>query len=290
MNDFEEFVSPVKLNLFLEVINKSNDGYHNLESLMTFCKFGDLIKIKKSDKFEFSIHGPFSKNLSIKNNIILDAVSLLEKFLNLKFNVEIILIKNLPISSGMGGGSSNAATIIHCLENLYNFNINEEDLNFLLFSLGADVPFCYHRKTAIVRGKGEKISFLTHKLLELPVILINPLIEISTKQIFENLVLSRNKRENSLKKNINSENFFSYLYKRRNDLQDSAEKICPKIKEVNDFLQQKTKTKFVRMTGSGATCFGIYENKDDAISAENLLREKFKKMWIKRTQIINIKN
>ena len=85
----------------------------------------------------------------------------------------------------MGGGSSNAATIIHCLENLYNFNIKKEDLNFLLFSLGADVPFCYYRKSAIVRGKGEKISFLTHKLLELPVILINPLIEISTNKFLK---------------------------------------------------------------------------------------------------------
>ena len=79
MEDFKEFVSPIKLNLFLEVINKSKDGYHNLESLMTFCKFGDQIKIKKSNKFKFSIDGPFSKNLSTKSNIILNTISLLEK-------------------------------------------------------------------------------------------------------------------------------------------------------------------------------------------------------------------
>ena len=184
MEDFKEFVSPIKLNLFLEVINKSKDGYHNLESLMTFCKFGDQIKIKKSTKFKFSIDGPFSKNLSTKSNIILNTIVLLEKYLNLKFNVEIILTKNLPISSGMGGGSSNAATIIHCLKNLYNFKIRKKELDFLLFTLGADVPFCYYRKSAIVRGKGEKISFIKKKLFELPVVLINPLIEISTKQIF----------------------------------------------------------------------------------------------------------
>ena len=287
MEDFKEFVSPIKLNLFLEVINKSKDGYHNLESLMTFCKFGDQIKIKKSTKFKFSIDGPFSKNLSTKSNIILNTILLLEKYLNLKFNVEIILTKNLPISSGMGGGSSNAATIIHCLKNLYNFNIRKKELDFLLFTLGADVPFCYYRKSAIVRGKGEKISFLKNKLFELPVVLINPLIEISTRQIFENLVLNSKKKEKFENENINLENLFIYLAKRRNDLQNSAEKICPKIKKVNNFLNLNTKATFARMTGSGATCFGIYTNMDDAVSAENLLKKKFKRMWIKRTEIIN---
>ena len=287
MEDFKEFVSPIKLNLFLEVINKSKDGYHNLESLMTFCKFGDQIKIKKSTKFKFSIDGPFSKNLSTKSNIILNTIVLLEKYLNLKFNVEIILTKNLPISSGMGGGSSNAATIIHCLKNLYNFKIRKKELDFLLFTLGADVPFCYYRKSAIVRGKGEKISFIKKKLFELPVVLINPLIEISTKQIFENLFLNSKKKEKFENEDINSEDLFLYLAKRRNDLQNSAEKICPKIKEVNNFLNLNTKATFARMTGSGATCFGIYKNMDDAISAENLLKKKYKKMWIKRTQIIN---
>ena len=287
MEDFKEFVSPIKLNLFLEVINKSKDGYHNLESLMTFCKFGDQIKIKKSTKFKFSIDGPFSKNLSTKSNIILNTILLLEKYLNLKFNVEIILTKNLPISSGMGGGSSNAATIIHCLKNLYNFKIRKKELDFLLFTLGADVPFCYYRKSAIVRGKGEKISFLKNKLFELPVVLINPLIEISTRQIFENLVLNSKKKEKFENENINLENLFIYLAKRRNDLQNSAEKICPKIKEVNNFLNLNTKATFARMTGSGATCFGIYTNMDDAVSAENLLKKKFKRMWIKRTEIIN---
>ena len=82
-------------------------------------------------------------------------------------------------------------------------------------------------------------------------------------------------------------NFFNYLSNRRNDLQKPAEKICPKIKEINDFLKSKTKAKFARMTGSGATCFGIYENKEEATIAENLLKLEFKKIWVKRTEITN---
>ena len=284
----EQFLSPIKLNLFLEVINKTNDGYHNLESLMCFCKYGDLIKIKKSNKFSFFIDGPFSKNLSTKKNIIIDTVCLLENFLNLKFNVEIILTKNLPVSSGMGGGSSNAATVFYSLKKLYNLKIKKKDLTNLLFTLGADVPFCYFRKSAIVKGKGEKINFLKNKIFELPVILINPLVEISTKQIFENLDPNICKKKKKIKYNeINSENFFNYLIEKKNDLQESAQKICPKIKEINNFLKRNTKTKLARMTGSGATCFGIYENTNNAKIAEKLLKAEFKNMWIKRTELIN---
>ena len=287
MKHFEEYLSPIKLNLFLEVIKKTSDGYHQLESLMIFCKFGDFIKIKKSNKFLFSIEGPFSENLSTRQNIIIDTVSLLENFFGMKFNIEIVLKKNLPISSGMGGGSSNAATVFHCLKNLYNLKIKKKDLDELLFSLGADVPFCYYRKSAMVKGKGEKIFFLNKKIRELPVVLVNPLIEISTKQIFENLNLNKNYKNKFEYNDIDKANFFNYLEEKKNDLQPSAEIICPKIKEISDFLKVKTNAKFSRMTGSGATCFSIYENKDDAIKAERILRSEFKKIWIKRTELTN---
>lgn len=287
MKTFEEYLSPIKLNLFLEVINKTSDGYHQLESLMIFCKFGDFIKIKKSNKFLFSIEGPFSENLSTRQNIIIDTVSLLENFFGMKFNIEIVLKKNLPISSGMGGGSSNAATVFHCLKNLYNLKIKKKDLDELLFSLGADVPFCYYRKSAMVKGKGEKIFFLNKKIRELPVVLVNPLIEISTKKIFENLNLNKSYKDKFDYNDIDKANFFNYLEEKKNDLQPFAEKICPKIREISDFLKVKTNAKFSRMTGSGATCFSIYENKDDAIKAERILRSEFKKIWIKRTELTN---
>ena len=287
MKTFEEYLSPIKLNLFLEVIKKTSDGYHQLESLMIFCKFGDFIKIKKSNKFLFSIEGPFSENLSTKQNIIIDTVSLLENFFGIKFNIEIVLKKNLPISSGMGGGSSNAATVFHCLKNLYNLKFKKKDLDELLFSLGADVPFCYYRKSAMVKGKGEKIFFLNKKIRELPVVLVNPLIEISTKKIFENLNLNKSYKDKFDYNDIDKANLFDYLEEKKNDLQPFAEKICPKIREISDFLKVKTNAKFSRMTGSGATCFSIYENKDDAINAERILRSEFKKIWIKRTELTN---
>ena len=111
-------LSPAKINLFLEVKNKRNDGYHDIQSLMTFCDFGDLLCVSKSNDFRIKLEGPFSSSLINKENLIQKTVKKLEDLLQRKFNVEVVLKKNLPIASGMAGGSSNAATFITLLRKL----------------------------------------------------------------------------------------------------------------------------------------------------------------------------
>ncbi|MFL2679311.1 MAG: 4-(cytidine 5'-diphospho)-2-C-methyl-D-erythritol kinase [Alphaproteobacteria bacterium] len=133
-----KMLSPAKLNLYLEVINKASDGFHNLESLMCFCDFGDVIQIRKARNFSFSINGPFSKNLE-NNNIITSSVLFIENLINKKIEVEISLTKNIPIASGMGGGSSNAATTIICLKKLFNLKFDTYILSSL-FELGCRCP------------------------------------------------------------------------------------------------------------------------------------------------------
>ena len=103
-------LSPAKLNLFLEVKNKRNDGYHDIQSLMTFCDFGDILCVSKSNDFRIKLDGPFSSSLINKENLIHRTVKKLEDLFERNFNVEVVLKKNLPIASGMAGGSSNAAT------------------------------------------------------------------------------------------------------------------------------------------------------------------------------------
>ena len=204
-----------------------------------------------------------------------------------KINVHIKLTKNIPIASGMGGGSSNAATVIHCLKDLFKISIEKNTLDSLLFSLGADVPFCFFRKTAIVKGKGENIEFLSSKIPELPVLLINPLIEISTKKIFEGVRLSSQNRVDNDIDFFNSDLFFEGLNNRNNDLECVAERICPTIKEITSLLKTETNSKLVRMTGSGATCFGIFNNLSDLNKADILINSVFKEIWTKKTKIIN---
>ena len=187
--------SPAKINLFLEIKNKDRDGLHNLESLMSFCDFGDLIYVSKSKDLSLEINGPFSRSLIRKDNIILRTIYMLEKYLNTKIKVNIRLNKNLPIASGMGGGSSNAATIIHCIKQLFKINF-DKNFNDFLFNLGADVPFCFYRRVAMVEGKGEKITFYPRKIPEYFVLLVNPNIQISTKRIFQKLKINFRTKKN----------------------------------------------------------------------------------------------
>ena len=287
MNDNITKLSPAKINLYLEVLEKTSDGYHNIESLMTFCDFGDIISIKKAKSFKFTIDGPFSKKLSLKDNIVLKSVAFIEKLLDKNLTIHINLTKNLPISSGMGGGSSNAATVILCLFEMFNINF-KHDFHQSLFSLGADVPFCFFRKTALVTGKGENILKIQNNYQNFFVLLVNPLIEVSTKKIFENLIIP--KREDFIifnEKFLTSNKIIDFLNSRKNDLEKQAIIQCEEIKNILDVFKNETSALLSRMTGSGSTCFALFKNEKDLSNAERIFRNKFKNFWVKKTKIVN---
>ena len=255
---------------------------------MTLCDCGDVINIKKASEFKLSIDGPFAKGLADKNNIILKSFSLIEKVFRKNFYVHINLTKNLPISSGMGGGSSNAATTILCMKELFNLDLDRKFSKYL-FSLGADVPFCYQRKSALVKGKGEIILPLKNTIPQYHVLLVNPLIEISTKKNFRKKIkISKRTKNNFDEKLINNQQIINFLNLKKNDLEKEAILQCNQIKIILDFIKKKTKPLISRMTGSGATCFALYENHDNLEDANNLLKKKFKDYWVKKTKLANV--
>ncbi len=283
MGNFEiNLTSPAKINLFLEVFNRRDDGYHNLESLMSFCDFGDNICISDSTKLTYKNDGDFGCELKLENNIIHKTILKVEKIIKKKININIKLTKNIPISSGMGGGSSNAATLLKFLIYQYNIKLKKLELDKLLISLGADVPFCYYGKTAMVRGIGEKINFVK-TIPNYFVILVNPMVQISTKQIFNNL----NSKKTSAGNQNNQANFIDYLKSRKNDLEAPAINQCNKIYKILDILKNQTNSLLSRMTGSGATCFGLYKKKSDINNAEKIIKDIDKDLWIKKTKILN---
>ena len=279
--------SPAKINLFLEIKNKDRDGLHNLESLMSFCDFGDLIYVSKSKDLSLEINGPFSRSLIRKDNIILRTIYMLEKYLNTKIKVNIRLNKNLPIASGMGGGSSNAATIIHCIKQLFKINF-DKNFNDFLFNLGADVPFCFYRRVAMVEGKGEKITFFPRKIPEYFVLLVNPNIQISTKRIFQKLKINFRTKKNPENRFILEEDFLGYLLKKNNDLEVPAIDQCDEIKFIINELNNKTESLLSRMTGSGATCFALYDKRVKLLEAEKKIKEIKENYWVKTTKLVNI--
>ena len=277
-------LSPAKLNLFLEVKNKRNDGYHDIQSLMTFCDFGDTLSVSKSKDFRIKLDGPFSGSLINKENLIQKTVKKLENLFERKFNVEVVLKKNLPIASGMAGGSSNAATFIRCVKEI--FKLEEVDgFNELLLSLGADVPFCYNGKTALVTGIGENIKF-TKKVKEYFVLLVNPKIEVSTKEIFNNINFKdiSYKKDTIILSNLIKLEFFK---DRSNHLENYAIKQFKIIGEILSFLSKIKGSVLSRMTGSGATCFALFDCIEDLEEAEYLTTKRFKDCWIKSTRLKN---
>ena len=284
----KSFFSPSKINLFLEVLSKRSDGYHELNSLMCFSNIGDQIQIQKSKKFKIFFEGQFSDLLKndASNNLVKKVFELMKKKFNLNSEAEIILHKNLPISSGIGGGSSNAATVIKALKEIFSLDFNTFELDKFLLSIGSDVPFCYHGSTALVRGKGE-IQYKLNNVPKLYVLLVNPLFEISTKQIFSKIEIFSQKKTEIKKLSLDESTFIEILKNSNNDCQIIAENICPDIKLILNYFNNETNSLLSRMSGSGATCFGLFNNKAELNSAFSLYINKKKKWWIKKGNILN---
>ena len=283
------FFSPAKLNLFLEVLNKEHNGFHNLNSLMCFCDIGDYIKLEKSSSLSLEIEGPFAKNLKKFNkneNLIIKSIKALKKVIDFDSNFNIKLVKNLPIGSGLGGGSSNAATVVRAICKIQSLNIPNEKLMDLLFSLGSDIPFCFLGKTALVQGVGEKVE-PTNTIPIFNVLLVNPLIEVSTKEIFKKINnFSKNKTKlPNYKMEINE--LIKFLSFTKNDLQDIALNLQSEIKLILNIFKSDKNVLLYRMSGSGGTCFGIYKNKTTLESAVQFFQKYNKNWWVRSGKILN---
>lgn len=278
--------SPAKINLFLEILSKQNNGFHRINSLMCICNIGDKIEVSKSSNYELKISGKFKDQLIGKKNIVDDVFFKLKKKFKIKENIKVKIIKQLPISSGIGGGSSNAATLFGIIEFLFNLSIGESEKHKLLNSFGSDVPFCYNRKPSIVTGTGNKIV-PAKSFHEFYVLLINPLIQISTKEVFEKKNNIFTKSPTEIKPKIDRKEFITVLNRASNDLEIIVSNKYPEVKKIIDFLKNETNSVLSRMSGSGGTCFGIFNNFHDLKLAYNKLIETKKKWWFKKGKILN---
>ena len=283
------FFSPAKLNLFLEVLNKEHNGFHNLNSLMCFCDIGDYIKLEKSSSLSLEIEGPFARNLKKFNkneNLIIKSIKVLKKAIDFDSNFNIKLVKNLPISSGLGGGSSNAATVVRAICKIQSLNIPNKRLMDLLFSLGSDIPFCFLGKTALVQGVGEKVE-PTNIIPIFNVLLVNPLIEVSTKEIFKKINNFSKKKTKLPNYKMEINELIKFLSFTKNDLQDIASDLQSEIKLILNIFKSDKNVLLYRMSGSGGTCFGIYKNKTTLESAVQFFQKYNKNWWVRSGKILN---
>ena len=263
-----------KVNLFLNVFNKSKDNLHNLRSLVCFIDLYDEIRISESKKFSIEITGPFKNFVKKKENIIEKTFIIFSKFLNLKTNYKIFLNKKIPVAAGLGGGSSDAAAVLQGLNFLNKKKIKKKDLFKLAMKIGSDVPACLYNKNVFFSGYGQILS-KAPKIPPVSVLLINPYKELSTKKVFD----IYKKKKLIKKSNFVYKNFFSWILEQNNDLQKYAEKFIPEIKKMIKFLSSSKNCFFSRMTGSGPTVFGLFRKEIDAKKTNLLLKKNHPKWW-----------
>ncbi|UNZ50754.1 4-(cytidine 5'-diphospho)-2-C-methyl-D-erythritol kinase [Agrobacterium tumefaciens] len=279
--------APAKINLALHVTGQRADGYHLLETLVAFTEAGDTIRIHDADADSFSISGTFGDLLRAGDggdNLVTRARDLLRDALASTGQparpVAIHLEKNLPVASGIGGGSADAAATLRGLLRHWHAGIAPDALASMALRLGADVPMCLESRSLIARGIGEDIELVTD-LPELSMVLANPLKAVSTPEIFRRL---QNKANPSLPAHATI-GWMDFLAQSRNDLQPPAQALLPEIGEIAGLLSQEGAA-LVRMSGSGATCFGIFHSLEAARTAETSLRKKRPDWYFQATRTI----
>ncbi len=275
-------IAPAKINLNLHVTGRRNDGYHLLESIITFADFGDEIAIKENEVITLKMSGPFSKGLDNENNLVIRATKILADVFKIKKGVEIELKKNIPVGAGLGGGSADAADVVDLLCGLWKIKITEKQKLEIGLKLGADVPVCQVGQPSFVRGIGEIVEPINN-FGKLYSVLVNPAINLSTKDVF-----SRGIKNYSLPlKNLpeRKDEWIDFLKMQRNDLTENSIHIVPEIKDLLRKIAATNDCIFSRMSGSGASCFGIYPDKNSAIKAARKLAEQNPKWWVKEAEL-----
>jgi 4-diphosphocytidyl-2-C-methyl-D-erythritol kinase len=271
--------APAKINLFLHITGRREDGYHTLQSLMAFADVGDDLAFSAQDGFSVDVRGPFATALpEQKDNLIYKAARLLSEEYKVPMRGKIILTKNLPIASGIGGGSADAAAALKGLVRLWELPNDSERLEKIALQLGADVPACLHGKTVWAEGIGEKLTSLPD-IPAVHLVLVNPLVATATPAVFRNF-------RGGFSPSINARHMtIDNLKQCRNDLTEAALAVTPVIDDVLRAIANTEHCRFERLSGSGATCFGVYENEAAAQNAAAILKTRYPAWWIISTNV-----
>lgn len=271
----------------LQITHKEAPGFHHLQSLITFFGKGDQIEAAQSNTLSLSINGEFGKDLPVERNLVLKAAEWLGDLYPGHPKASITLTKNLPLSSGIGGGSSDAAAVIVALLDLWGVDLSYSqkiDLIKASGALGADVPVCLahqllNRSFFWMDGTGKEgeTIVLWEKDPEIYLLLVNHGIAVSTPDIFK----AYDKiYDEAVLPPISPYGFISFLEKTKNSLTPAACELAPEISEVLKVISQTQGCLLSRMSGSGATCFGIYENSDNCKAAGKAIKKAHPEWWV----------
>jgi len=242
--------APAKLNLFLHVTGRRKDGYHDLQTLFQFLDYGDEIGLSCRQDSELILHTPLA-GVADKDNLLLRAAKLLQEATGCRLGADLWLNKRLPQGAGLGGGSSDAATVLHGLNRLWQLNLSNEQLATLGLQLGADVPVFIHGRAALAFGVGEQLQPVD--LAEPWFVVITPPVSISTAAIFNDPDLTRNSTK------LSADELLTIPF--RNDCEAV---VCARYPQVRSILTMLSAEAQFHLTGTGSSVFCPFANEKDA--------------------------
>ncbi len=275
--------APAKVNLTLHITGQRDDGYHLIDSLVSFATVGDHLTFRTAEQWSLAVDGGEAFGVPNDNsNLAIQAAQLVCEGGALR------LEKNLPAASGIGGGSADAAAALRAAL-VINPDHTEVDWNAppvgmvlplaeKVLNLGADIPMCLLSQPARVRGIGEAITFV--ELPRLPVLLINPRDPVPTPLVFQALASRSNPPMPDMPEVLTQTFLVDWLKEQRNDLEAPALEIAPAIGTVLDALRGSENCQLARMSGSGATCFGIFDAVEAAQTARDLILQTYPSWWL----------
>lgn len=279
--------APAKLNLYLHVIGRRADGYHLLDSLVAFASLHDTVRVRAADRLTLSPAGPFAADLACApDNLVLEAARLLAEAAGREAKAEIELIKNLPVAAGLGGGSADAAATLRALCELWRLPARAPQLADMALRIGADVPVCLASRPAFVGGVGESLQ-PAPALPPVGVVLANPRRALATAEVFAAYAGGFGAPARFTDAPANAHELASVLKARRNDLGRAAQAIAPEIGAVLKALGAAPGCLLARMSGSGASCFGLFADGAAAEAAGRALAARRPHWWVETAALIN---
>ena len=286
--EFREF-APAKVNLTLHVLGRRTDGYHEIESLVVFADVGDRLTFIPGDRLALDVSGPDAEaSGAISDNLVLKAARELATRVDRVLAGRFVLDKQLPVAAGLGGGSADAAAALRLLAEHNGISADDARLHAAARATGADVPVCLDPKARMMRGLGEILSEPI-ALPELPAVLVNPGVAVPTKDVFAALaappLTGPAQPGDFIAINADVASLVSVLAARRNDLEIPAIKLQPIVADVLAVLQISPGCLLARMSGSGATCFGLFGSIAVAQDVALQMQARHPGWWVRATML-----
>jgi 4-diphosphocytidyl-2-C-methyl-D-erythritol kinase len=280
--------APAKINLTLHIPRRREDGWHELESLVVFAGAADALSLAPGDAFSLNVDGPTAgaAGPDDDNLVARAARALTERVPGLRTGA-FQLTKRLPVAAGMGGGSSDAAAALRLLARANDLRLDDARVMEAAMETGSDVPVCLRAQARMMRGRGDVLGPLM-KLPPLFAVLVNPGVPLETRSVFARIGLNPGElhgfgKHPDIADAPEREALFAALRRARNDMEDAASVLAPIVSHCLAVLSAARGVKLARMSGSGATCFALFDTCRAAATTAKVIRRDHPEWWVKAT-------